>query len=608
MRQMKQTGKRITAFLAALCISVIHVANYGNVVLADSYESEEVVVETESFQQSGKALINGIVREEGIITDIQAGIVRSLDAKTQITDTYRWGDNLFQNDRALYARDSITIHAGKVRTQQIIAAKNDIAVHTSELQADEFTIIYAMDGDIEIHTGNMNFKGIIYAPKGKVKIEASRIQADGRIIAKNVEIAAGVVELDGNPECSNVIDRLSFLTEDIDIEMTCDYEEDTKKYQIALDEDLGEIFSSKEILVRYNNEPEFQKLCDFTEEEFYIPVDYEYIDVAVKIETVFGMQSYTNIRSFQISEGEFFYVKRDTDEDRITDGDEILFTKTSPFEKDTDKDGFDDYEECFYLYTNPSEYTEDGDFDGDGLTNKEEIAKGTHPFIKDCDMDGIPDGRDAEPLTADGEVTRENIAANLVMPVGKFDKVLTGWDENGNTYRYVFDFINYTVKSSTYNNQSIYFFYDAKQNKILDIRTVNDEMRANCLKYDGRENINAYYNHGDIYTYEYDEFDNIVKASINGQEVLAQKKQVLLYGNEDELEVSQQQIYENDTLVSTYEEEENKRAVYVDEENHIQYEYIYDEEGRLKEITSDSGFGIAYEYNDKYRKVSYHYN
>ena len=38
---MKQTGKRIMAFLAAICICIINVANYGNVVLAGSYESEE---------------------------------------------------------------------------------------------------------------------------------------------------------------------------------------------------------------------------------------------------------------------------------------------------------------------------------------------------------------------------------------------------------------------------------------------------------------------------------------------------------------------------------------------------------------------------------------
>lgn len=50
-----------------------------------------------------------------------------------------------------------------------------------------------------------------------------------------------------------------------------------------------------------------------------------------------------------------------------------------------------------------------------------------------------------------------------------------------------------------------------------------------------------------------------------------QKKDVLLYGNADELEASQQQIYENDTLVSTYEEENDRRAVYVDEENQIQF-------------------------------------
>jgi hypothetical protein len=46
--------------------------------------------------------------------------------------------------------------------------------------------------------------------------------------------------------------------------------------------------------------------------------------------------------------------------------------------------------------TNPS----GDDFDGDGLSNADELENGTDPFNPDTDGDGIPDGDDPDPLAA----------------------------------------------------------------------------------------------------------------------------------------------------------------------------------------------------------------
>ena len=49
----------------------------------------------------------------------------------------------------------------------------------------------------------------------------------------------------------------------------------------------------------------------------------------------------------------------------------------------------------------PSLDPEGDDFDGDGLSNADELTMGTDPFQPDTDGDGIPDGSDTTPLEAD---------------------------------------------------------------------------------------------------------------------------------------------------------------------------------------------------------------
>ncbi|TFF94534.1 hypothetical protein EU546_04755, partial [Candidatus Thorarchaeota archaeon] len=104
--------------------------------------------------------------------------------------------------------------------------------------------------------------------------------------------------------------------------------------------------------------------------------------------------------------------QRDTDNDLLYDGNELLNYFTSPLDNDTDDDGLSDYEELAAFYAlglDPlADYDNDGkpcimdpDSDNDGLNDKQEI-KGmssvywlevikTNPSIKDTDFDGFTD-------------------------------------------------------------------------------------------------------------------------------------------------------------------------------------------------------------------------
>ncbi|WP_010681316.1 S-layer homology domain-containing protein [Acetivibrio cellulolyticus] len=81
----------------------------------------------------------------------------------------------------------------------------------------------------------------------------------------------------------------------------------------------------------------------------------------------------------------------------------------SPFNSDTDGDGLSDYYEVVELGTNPTAvFTLDNpyrdaemDLDGDGLTNKEEYSAGTAPLVMDSDEDGLADGAEIKEYSAD---------------------------------------------------------------------------------------------------------------------------------------------------------------------------------------------------------------
>lgn len=80
----------------------------------------------------------------------------------------------------------------------------------------------------------------------------------------------------------------------------------------------------------------------------------------------------------------------DSDDDQLSDSDEIHIHKTDPRKADTDGDGINDWKEL-QLGTNPLK----ADSDNDGLDDWSELnAYKTSPVKMDTDGDGVPDGKE----------------------------------------------------------------------------------------------------------------------------------------------------------------------------------------------------------------------
>ncbi len=103
----------------------------------------------------------------------------------------------------------------------------------------------------------------------------------------------------------------------------------------------------------------------------------------------------------------------DTDEDGLPDFVEEMYG-TDPEKPDTDDDSLSDYDELYVIGTSPLKYDtdEDGtndadsDTDGDGLTNEQELDLGTSPSSPDTDGDSLSDYAElyetnTDPLKAD---------------------------------------------------------------------------------------------------------------------------------------------------------------------------------------------------------------
>ena len=110
----------------------------------------------------------------------------------------------------------------------------------------------------------------------------------------------------------------------------------------------------------------------------------------------------------------------DFDGDGISDKDEIEVYKTNPKLADTDGDGYDDWVELNNGYSphNPEKVKlEDSDFDNDGLTDRMELNFHTDLNNPDSDGDGFLDGEEIDngynPLNANiGEKLEKRIEIN----------------------------------------------------------------------------------------------------------------------------------------------------------------------------------------------------
>ncbi len=143
--------------------------------------------------------------------------------------------------------------------------------------------------------------------------------------------------------------------------------------------------------------------------------------------------------------------KVDTDNDHLSDGNELLYYFTDPLQNDTDQDGLIDSEELALFYAaglDPlADYDNDGkpciidyDSDNDGLNDKQEL-KGmnsahwlevikTNPSLKDTDFDGFTDSEEWAFAGPDLEDPHPHPLKKDSDDDGLWDKAEYDWYEN----------------------------------------------------------------------------------------------------------------------------------------------------------------------------------
>lgn len=115
--------------------------------------------------------------------------------------------------------------------------------------------------------------------------------------------------------------------------------------------------------------------------------------------------------------------KEDSDKDGLPDDEEYI-GGTDPYKADTDDDGLSDYEEIYIYKTNPLSK----DTDNDNLTDFQELICNTDPLLKDTDGNGITD--DLEDFDHDGRTNYEEfiLGNDPLLSDSDFEKIKSKTD------------------------------------------------------------------------------------------------------------------------------------------------------------------------------------
>lgn len=106
-------------------------------------------------------------------------------------------------------------------------------------------------------------------------------------------------------------------------------------------------------------------------------------------------------------------LKADTDDDDVSDYDELFVHSTNPLEPDTDGDELNDFTEIFVHLTDPR----NPDTDGDGLSDGDEVLiHGTDPLLVDSDSDGFSDAEEINANPPSNPLDSNNVPGGGTLP------------------------------------------------------------------------------------------------------------------------------------------------------------------------------------------------
>lgn len=334
------------------------------------------------------------------LNDFSDAIMNSLSDE-YITHEYwqTYSNPEIENEGNIYAKSGLQFCGNDVTLSGTIISENNLMIsasHALNTAENSEMNLYVADGNIGIYVGDAIINGIIYAPNGTVQLCGSDIEINGMIIAREILISAENFVINENTNLS-LAQYVKNYSSQI-LAAYADYDIESNLFNVHLFSTLnGGTYSIYTSLDGENFELNGTTNKNNYHFEINEKVPILYIKVAQTLDDGFVLNS--NIVKM-IADEDYGYVmeQTDTDGDGLTDLYEHIFGSNKDVE-DTDGDGLSDYIEVMIIGTDPlyKDTDENGiddgdeDFDGDGLTNLQELDYGTDLTLKDTDSDGFTD-------------------------------------------------------------------------------------------------------------------------------------------------------------------------------------------------------------------------
>lgn len=269
---------------------------------------------------------------------------------------------------------------GNININTALKAFEDVSLN-GEVKNTNDSVIYSKYGDIVIDSTNVNLNGLVYAPFGEVVITAQNLNLNNVVIIAD-SITFDCPSVNANYS-SSVADFVGTVSEPLNVPKD--------EWQYMKDENgngLPDFFEDFDIWSKLAD-TDGDGLPDSIEE--YLGSDVNNIDTdgdgLGDFYEVFT--TYTDPTKADTDENGVNDADEDFDADGLTNLDELL-NETYPYFDDTDNDGLSDGDEVNENGTDPLV----ADTDGDELCDGDEIILGTNPLVQDTDSDGVIDSKE----------------------------------------------------------------------------------------------------------------------------------------------------------------------------------------------------------------------
>ena len=388
------------------------VDKYPYTLFAASNEEGAITVNAGNFCVNGNVATNGTISSSGNMningTKTENANEKMIYILKKLNYAYFTGDNVdIYPDDYSYEDMNININdpmdvkgelelTGNINLNTGIKALEDVTLN-GEVKNTNNSVICSETGDIIIDSTNVNLNGLVYAPYGDVEITAQNLNLNNVIIiADTITFNCPSV----NANYSSSMAELVGTESDIDVELYAFGEHNSEVNSIDIEWYTNYTNSDYDVLVSDDNVnfTSIATVSDVTTYQYLITEDFETKYFKISLTTNYG--EIVESVPFVVTKTDNGYVVDflDSDGDGLADVYEVSFG-TNINNSDTDEDELTDYEEVYLTGTDPTKYDSvtdgisdaEADSDSDVLSNKQEIELGTDPQKADSDKDVLSD-------------------------------------------------------------------------------------------------------------------------------------------------------------------------------------------------------------------------